>query len=192
MSRKEEQARRKTWKTAELRFGLLHSSSLLESKGASQPAHWSDTCEDAHKITSFRSHSQERHPFVKWAVSQCSTWKHQRRRVGRKKREKGWQFPSFKPGVMGAATTLPPLSGLPSREWRKDQKQVEIKRIKTLKFFCFATGCHPSSTYRSARQEYSLQSKEKYLQKSRSFLLLKFNWPAGYPQPQLPCLQFGE
>lgn len=80
---------------------------------------------------------------------------------GERRGRKDDHIPSFKPGVMAATTTLPPLSGLASRKQRKDQKQVEIKRIKTLKFFCFATGCHPSSTYLSARQEYSVQSKEK-------------------------------
>jgi len=80
---------------------------------------------------------------------------------GERRGRKDGNFPSFKPGVVVATTTLPPLSGLTSRKWRKDQKQVEMKRIKILKFFCFATGCHPSSTYRSARQAYSAQSKEK-------------------------------
>jgi len=60
---------------------------------------------------------------------------------------------------MVVTQTSPPLSGLTSRKWRKDQKKVEIKRINTLKFFCFATGCHPSSTHGSASQACSMESK---------------------------------
>lgn len=74
---------------------------------------------------------------------------------------KDGNFPSFKLGVTVATLMLPPLSGLTNRKQRKDQKEVEIKRVKILKFFSLATGCHPSSMYRSARHEYSVQSKEK-------------------------------
>lgn len=72
---------------------------------------------------------------------------------------KDGNFPSSKPELMVATQTSPPLSGLTSRKQRKDQKRVEIKQLQILKFFCFATGCHPSSMHRSASQEYSVESK---------------------------------
>lgn len=153
--------RSKTWKKQSWDWGCPIAPLFWSQKEA--PAiPWCDPHKDPYKIISFRLCSQEQHHFVKWGFSLCSTQKHQQRRVGRecRGRENG-NFPFFKPEGMVATTMWPPLPGLTSRKWRKDQKQVEIKRIKLLKFFCFATGCHPSSTYHSARQEHSVQSKEK-------------------------------
>lgn len=69
-----------------------------------------------------------------------------------------------------------PLSCLTSRKNEEDQKQMKINRIKVLKFFCFATGCHSNSTYFAAGRDFSLEenrwNQRKWPKLFRCLLLL--------------------
>lgn len=145
---------------AELRLRLLYCSSLLESKGTNQPSPGVILTKTQIRLfpsgCAARSSTILSNGFLVYAAPKTTSNEKQGECRGRG----DGNFPFFKPEVMVATTMWPPLSGLTSRKWRKDQKQVEIKRIEILKFFCFATGCHPSSTYHSARQEHCAKQRE--------------------------------
>lgn len=131
----------------------LGCSIALESKGANLRSHWSGSCRDY----LLRVAQPGTAPFLlSWLLTQHLKTPAKKSR----EKEKGRRFPILQSRTMAAIIMLPPLSGLTSRKGKKDQKQAEIKRIEILKFFCFATGCHPSSTYRSARQEHSAKRRE--------------------------------